>query len=38
VRRTDTRSIATSQSNGIWQLSGAIPPPEPFGDPAQFVR
>jgi prepilin-type N-terminal cleavage/methylation domain-containing protein len=38
VSRTGTRSFATSQSNGIWQLSGAIPPPEPFGDPAQFVR
>ncbi|HEY3159369.1 MAG TPA: prepilin-type N-terminal cleavage/methylation domain-containing protein [Vicinamibacterales bacterium] len=36
--RTGTRAFATSQSNGIWQRPGTVPPPQPFGPPSEYVR
>ena len=36
--RTGTRAFATSQRNGVYQLEGAAPPPEPFGPPAQLAQ
>ena len=36
--RTGTRSFATTQSNGIWQRPGSVPPTEPFGAPSEYVR
>ena len=33
--KTGTRAFATSQRNGVYQLQGAAPPPEPFGPPSQ---
>jgi prepilin-type N-terminal cleavage/methylation domain-containing protein len=36
--RTGSRSFATSQSNGIWQRPGSVPPSQPFGSPSEYVR
>ena len=33
--QTGSRAFATSQRAGIYQLPGALPPPEPFGPPSQ---
>jgi len=38
LSRTGSRSFATSQTNGIWQAQGAVPPPQPFGPPSEYVR
>jgi prepilin-type N-terminal cleavage/methylation domain-containing protein len=35
VNQSGSRAFATSQRNGVFQLSGAAPPPEPFGPPSQ---
>ena len=36
--KTGTRAFATSQRNGVYQLAGASPPPEPFGPPSQLAQ
>jgi prepilin-type N-terminal cleavage/methylation domain-containing protein len=36
--RTGSRAFATSQSNGIWQRPGSVPPSQPFGPPSEYVR
>ena len=36
--KTGTRAFATSQRNGVYQLQGSTPPPEPFGPPAQLAQ
>ena len=33
--QTGSRAFATNQKGAIYQLSGASPPPEPFGPPSQ---
>lgn len=38
VGKTGTRAFATSQRNGVYQMEGATPPPEPFGPPAQLAQ
>ena len=38
LSRTGSRSFASSQANGIWQMSGAVPPVEPLGPPSEYVR
>jgi type II secretory pathway pseudopilin PulG len=38
VGKTGTRSFATSQRNGVYELSGGIAPTEPFGPPAQLAQ
>jgi len=36
--RTGDRSFATSQTNAIWVMAGAVPPTEPLGPPAQYMH
>ena len=36
--KTGSRAFATSQRNGVYQLAGSTPPPEPFGPPAQLAQ
>ena len=36
--QTGSRAFATSQRAGVYQLSGAIPPSEPFGPPSQLAQ
>jgi type II secretory pathway pseudopilin PulG len=38
VGRTGSRSFATSQRNGVYQMNGGVPPPEPFGPPAELAQ
>lgn len=38
VGRTGTRAFATSQRNGVYQMNGGLPPPEPFGPPALLAQ
>ena len=36
--QTGSRAFATSQKGSIWQATGAVPPPEPFGPPSQLAQ
>ena len=36
--KTGTRAFATTQRNGVYQLPGGVPPPEPFAPPAQLAQ
>ena len=38
VDKTGRRSFATSQTNALWQMFGNVPPPEPFGPPAEIAH
>jgi prepilin-type N-terminal cleavage/methylation domain-containing protein len=38
VGQTGTRSFATSQRAGIYQMPGGTPPSEPFGPPSAIVQ